>query len=54
MAELDRLLPDNAITVADASYSTIWMASICGPAARVSGSSHRGAWPGSAGDCRWR
>ena len=26
MAELDRLLPDNAITVADASYSTIWMA----------------------------
>jgi acetolactate synthase-1/2/3 large subunit len=27
MAELDRLLPDNAITVADASYSTIWMAS---------------------------
>ncbi len=30
MAELDRLLPDNAITVADASYSTIWMA--CAPA----------------------
>jgi acetolactate synthase-1/2/3 large subunit len=25
MAELDRLLPDDAITVADASYSTIWM-----------------------------
>jgi acetolactate synthase I/II/III large subunit len=26
MAELDGLLPDNAIVVADASYSTIWMA----------------------------
>jgi acetolactate synthase I/II/III large subunit len=26
MAELDTLLPDDAITVADASYSTIWMA----------------------------
>jgi acetolactate synthase I/II/III large subunit len=25
MAELDRLLPDDAITVADASYATIWM-----------------------------
>ena len=54
MAELDSLLTeDTSWSPTPATRPSGWPAT-CGPAGPASGSSRRAAWPGSAGDCRWR